>query len=141
MVMWKVLQSTTSLPSDCDSLGVEEVHRRAADEAGHKDVGRAVVEHLRRIELLEDAVLHHRDAGGHGHGFRLVVGHVDEGGLQALVELGNLGALLDAQLGVEVGERLVEEEDLRLADDGAPHRHALALAAGELAGLALRAGR
>ena len=36
------------------------------------------------------------------------------------------------QRGVEVGERLVEEEDPRVAHDGAADRHALALAAGEL---------
>ncbi len=39
---------------------------------------------------------------------------------------------LDAQLGVEVGERLVHEEDCRLAHDGSPEGDALALAAGEL---------
>ena len=38
----------------------------------------------------------------------------------------------DAQLGVEVAERLVEEQDLRPDDDGARQRHPLLLAAGEL---------
>ena len=55
---------------------------------------------------------------------------------QALVQLGDLGARLHAQLGVEVGQRLVHQEDLRLAHDGAAQGHALALAAGELLGLA-----
>ena len=32
----------------------------------------------------------------HGHGLGLVVGHVDEGGLQALMQLGDLGAHLHA---------------------------------------------
>ncbi len=91
---------------------------------------------LRRIDLLQEAVLHHGDAGAHGHGFGLVVGHVDEGGRQLLMQLGDLGAGLHAQFGVEVGERLVEQEDLRLAHDGAAHGHALALAARQLAGLA-----
>jgi hypothetical protein len=53
--------------------------------------------------------------------------------LQALVQLLDLGAHLHAQLGVEVGQRLVEQEDLGVAHDGAAHRHALALAARELA--------
>ena len=44
---------------------------------------------------------------------------------------------LDAELGVEVGERLVHEEDRRFADDGAAEGDALALAAGELARLAV----
>ena len=53
------------------------------------------------------------------------------------MEAGDLGAGLDAQLGVEVGERLVHEEHGRLAHDGASERDALALAAGQLLGLAV----
>ena len=45
---------------------------------------------------------------------------------------------LHAELGVEVGERLVEEEDLGLAHDRAADRDALALAAGELRRLLLQ---
>ena len=53
------------------------------------------------------------------------------------MQLGELDAHLNAQRGVEIGQRLVEQEDLRLAHDGAADGDALALAAGELAGLAL----
>ncbi len=53
------------------------------------------------------------------------------------MQLGDLDAHLDAQAGVEVGERLVEQEDARVADDGAADGDALALAAGELLGLAV----
>ena len=81
--------------------------------------------------------LHHGDAVAHRHGLDLVVGHVEVGGLQAAVQLADLGAGLHAQLGVEVGQRLVHQEDLRLAHDGAAQRDALALAAGELARLAV----
>ena len=59
---------------------------------------------------------------------------------EPLVQSGDLGARLDAQLGVEVGERLVHQEDGGLAHDGATQRDALALAAGELLGLAVEAG-
>ena len=65
------------------------------------------------------------------------MGHVDEGGLQPLVQLDELGPGLDAQLGVQVGQGLVHQEDLGMADDGPSQGHALALAAGELLGLAL----
>jgi hypothetical protein len=41
---------------------------------------------------------------------------------------------VDAQLRVEVGERLVEQEDRGLAHDGAADGDALALAAGEVLG-------
>ena len=45
----------------------------------------------------------------------------------------DLAAHLHAQLGVEVRERLVEQEHLRVAHDGAAHGDALPLAAGKLA--------
>jgi hypothetical protein len=47
----------------------------------------------------------------------------------------DLGAHLHAQLGVEVGQRLVEQEHLGIAHDRAAHRDALALAARQLRGL------
>ena len=53
------------------------------------------------------------------------------------MEAGDLGAGLDAQLGVEVGERLVHQEDGRLADDRPTERDALALPAGQLLRLAV----
>ena len=49
----------------------------------------------------------------------------------------DLGARLDAELGVEVGERLVHEEHRGLADDRPAERDALALAAGQLLRLAV----
>ena len=51
------------------------------------------------------------------------------------MQLLDLGAHLDPELGVEVRERLVEEEDLGVAHQGPAHGDALALAARELAGL------
>ena len=114
----------------------EHVHRRRADEAGDEEVGRRVVELERRADLLDAAVVHDDDLVGHGHRLDLVVGDVDGGGLQPLVQVLDLGAHRDAELGVEVRERLVEQEDLRVADDGAAHGDALALAAGELARVA-----
>ena len=95
-------------------------------------VHRAVVEIERAAGLLDDAVAHHDDLVGHRHRLDLVVRDVDRRRLEALVQLLDLGAHLHAQLGVEVGQRLVEQEHLRVAHDRAAHRHALPLAAGEL---------
>ena len=53
------------------------------------------------------------------------------------VELLDLGAHVDAQLGIEVAERLVEQEEQGIAHQRAAHRDALALAARELRRLAL----
>ena len=65
------------------------------------------------------------------------MGDVDRGDAEPLLQPRDLGAHLAAQLGVEVGQRLVEEERVGLADDRAAHRDALALAAGQVARLAL----
>jgi len=88
-------------------------------------------------DLRHPPVLQHDDAVGHGHGLDLVVGDVDGGRLQLLVQRADLRAHLHAQLGIEVGERLVEQEELGIAHDGAAHGDALTLAARELAGIAL----
>ena len=96
-----------------------------------------VVEVLGRVDLLQVAVLEHGDPVAHRHRLDLVVGDVDRGDAELALQAGDLGAHLHAQLGVEVGERLVHQERRRLAHDGPAHRDALALAARELAGLAV----
>ena len=96
-----------------------------------------MVELERRARLLDDAGLQHHDLVGHGHGLDLVVGDVDHRRLELVVQPGELDPHLHAQGGVEVGERLVEQEHLGLPDDGAADRDALALAARQLLGLAV----
>ena len=54
------------------------------------------------------------------------------------MQFADLEPHLHAQRRVEVGERLVEQERLGLAHDRAADRDALALAAGELARLAIQ---
>ena len=53
------------------------------------------------------------------------------------MQLGQRGPHRHAELGVQVGQRLVHQERLRLADDRAAHGHALPLAAGQRGRLAL----
>ena len=117
---------------------LDEVHRRAADEARDEPVRRVVVEVLRGADLPQEAVAHDRDPLAHRHCLDLVVGDVDHRGPEALVDACDLGAGLDAKLGVQVGERLVHEEHGGLAHDRPAERDALALAAGELLGLAVQ---
>ncbi len=106
-----------------------------------KRLAGSVEDHLRIAGLLEHAVPHHGDPVAHRHRLDLVVRDVDRRHAQLALHPRDLGAHLHAQARVEVRERLVHQEDPRLADDRAAHRDALALAAGELARLALRAGR
>ena len=111
----------------------QKVHGRRAHEARDEHVGRVVVELLRRGGLLEPAVAHDRDAVAHRHRLGLVVRDVERRRAELLVQAREVRAHLDAQLGVEVRQRLVHQERLRLAHDRAPERDALALAAGERA--------
>ncbi len=110
-------------------LHVDEVHRRAADEAGNELVDRPLVEILGRADLLQDAEVHDGDAVAHRHCLDLVVGHVDDRGAKALVQARDLGSRLHAELGIEVGQRLVHQEHGRLAHDRAAQGDALSLAA------------
>ena len=100
-------------------------------------VGGILVDLHRRADLLGAPGVHHDHPVGERHRLDLVVRHVQARRAQPPVQLLDLEAHLHAQLGVEVGQRLVEQEHRRLAHDRAPHRDALALAAGELPRLAL----
>jgi hypothetical protein len=63
------------------------------------------------------------------HRLGLVVGDVHRRRAEPALDARHLGAHLHAELGVEVRQRLVHQEALRVADDRAAHRHALPLAA------------
>ena len=65
------------------------------------------------------------------------MGDVDERGVDLLTQLDDLCAHLVTQLGVQVTERLIHQEDLGLTDDGAADGDTLALAAGQGLGLAV----
>ena len=122
---------------DDDVPDLDQVHRRRAQKRRDEGVGGVVVDLRRRSDLPHRAEVHDDDAVAHGHRLDLVVRDVDRGRADALLELLELLARRRAQLGVEVRQRLVEQEDGRLADDRARERDSLALAAGQLARLAV----
>src|SRR5215207_9553695 len=110
---------------------LEEVHRRAADEAADEEIDRLVVELLRRRDLLQLALAHHSHPVAHCHRLDLVVCDVDRRRAKPALELRDLRAHLHPELRVEIRKRLVHQEGLRLADDRAAHRDALSLPARE----------
>ncbi|MNT26223.1 hypothetical protein D3C72_1617830 [compost metagenome] len=107
----------------------EQVHGRRADEGRHEGAGRAMIDIQRMADLLDIALVHHHQPVGQRHGFHLIMGDEDRCGGETLVQLADFRAHGHTQLGVEVGERLVEQKHRRFADDGAGHGDALALAA------------
>ena len=115
--------------------GVEQ--HRLAHEAGDEFAPRPLVELARRADLRHLAALHDDDAVAHRHRLLLVVRHVGDGQAEALLQAADLLAHRAAQAGIEVRERLVEQQHRRLEDERARERDALLLAAGELARQAL----
>src|SRR5712691_3032908 len=93
------------------------------------------------IDLLGRALLHdrariHQDhAVGDGEGLLLIVSDIDHGGADAALKSADLDAKPLADLGVQIGERLVEQQHARLHHEGAGQGHALLLAAREGRGL------
>ncbi len=116
----RMTTQTASASLTRSSPAEDEVHRGRADELGDEQVARPLVELLRRRDLLEEAVPHHRDAIAHRHRLGLVVRDVDRRDAEVALDTRDLGAHLHPQLRVEVRERLVHEERLRVADDRPP---------------------
>ena len=83
-------------------------------------------------DLLDQAVLHHDETVGDRHGLELVVRHEDRRDVKPLLELPDLLAHHEPEVRIEVGEGLVEQQDLRFETERPGKGDALLLAAGEL---------
>ncbi len=114
----------------------EDVH--VADELGDEARARLFVDLARRRHLHDAAVIHHGDAVRHGHRLFLIVRDDHEGHAERVLDIHQLELRFLAQLLVEGAERLVEQQELGTLGERPRQRHALALAAGELARIALR---
>src|SRR5215813_1973623 len=94
-----------------DDLPGQEVH--VPDEVGHERREGPVVDRARLIELLDHAVGHDRDPVGHGQRLTLVVGDVDEGDPDLLLDPLELYLHLLAELQVECAQGFVQEQHAR----------------------------
>ena len=109
-----------------------------ADEVGHEQTGRLVVEHLRRRHLLDFALVHHRHPVGEHHRLPLVVGDIDHGHFQALLQAAYLVLHVLPQAAVQGAQGFVHQHQVRLKHQGAGDRGPLLLAAGHLPRAAVR---
>mmetsp|Transcript_4591 Transcript_4591/g.7241 ORF Transcript_4591/g.7241 Transcript_4591/m.7241 type:complete len:237 (-) Transcript_4591:163-873(-) len=112
-------------------IAFQEIHRRRPYETGNKAVVWIAVEIKRRAHLLNTAIAQHHNFVCHGHCFDLIVGHIDHGGANFLVQAGDFYAHVDAQFGVEVGQWFVKQEDFGATDNGSANSHTLPLTTGE----------
>ena len=103
-----------------------------ADELRREPRVRVVVDVLGSTELDDLAIAHHRNLVGECQRFELVVRDEQRGDLQALREHLEFDAHVVTELGVEVRERLVEQQRLRLTDERTRKGETLLLAAGQL---------
>ena len=90
------------------------------------------IELVRRADLLQPAAAHDGHAVAELERLVLLVGHEHGGDPDPVDEIPNLAARALAQGGVEVGERLVQQEHARLRCQRAGERHPLLLPAREL---------
>ncbi len=93
---------------------------------------------LWRADLLHFPGEKHHHAVPQRHGLGLVMGDVDGGGAQLVLQARDLRTHLHAKFGVEVRQRLVHQERLGVAHDRTPHGHPLPLPAGKLCGFAVQ---
>jgi hypothetical protein len=92
---------------------------------------------IRSADLFHVPVIHHHDLVRDLQGLILVVRDENTGHMQLVVEIAQPGPQLFPYLGVECAEWLVQQQDFGFHGQGAGEGDPLALAAGELAGIAL----
>ena len=112
----------------------EQIDRRRSDEAGDEEAVGTVIERVGGADLLDPPLAHADDAVGHRRRFDLVVGDEDGGHAEAPLQSPDLAAHGEAQRRVEIRQRLVEEQQLRLLDQRAGERDPLLLAARHFGG-------
>ena len=116
---------------------------RATDPRKRHDevVGGPLVERHRVADLLDAALVEHRDPVGDVERLLLVVGDEHGRDVHLVVQAAQPLAQVGAHLGVEGTERLVEQQHLRVDGERPGQRHPLALAAGELGRVAVLEAR
>ena len=109
--------------------GCEKIHLRTANELRHESIGGVAIEINRRADLLHPARTHDDNFVGERHGLNLVMGHIDHGRLQTLVQTGNFQTGLYAQSGIQIGQGLIKQKHFGIANNCPANRHALTLPA------------
>ena len=115
---------------DFHYLAFDEI--RLTDETGNVGVHRSSVDFLGRAHLCDFPSGKHGHPVCHRQRLLLIVSHVDAGEAVFLHDAADLAAHLHAELGVEVRERLVEQQAAGFHHQRPGEAHALLLATGHL---------
>ena len=111
---------------------------RGAPDEGRGETARGCIIERQRVRELDDAAgIHHRDLVAGRECFRLVVRDHDRRGADATLDRADLDLHFLAQLGVEIGQGFVEQEQSGFDGERPRQRDTLLLATRELAWIAL----
>ena len=108
-----------------------------SNELGHKTGGRAVVQAVSVAPLVQAPFGHHANHVAQGKRLHLVMGNKQGRGLGLFENGPHLLGQAFAQVHIEVGKRLIEQQQLGLGRQRPRQCHALLLAAAELVRQAL----
>ena len=111
------------------AMGFQEVHLRAADEARDKEVVGIIIKLKRTANLFDAAITQDYDFGCKCHGLDLVMSGIDDRSTEVFMQFRDFHAHVDTKFGIEVRQRLIEEEKLWCLQNGPPDGDTLALAA------------
>ena len=111
---------------------------RATNEIRDKAICRSVIKIVRRADLLNATGTHQDQSIANRHGLVLIMCDHDRRDAEALLQAAQFIADLEAKFRVKVGERFVQQQDVRPNGNGSGDSHSLLLTAGELPGEAIR---
>ena len=86
----------------------DEIHGWTANKSSHKNIVWMVKNFFGRSNLLNLPVTHDHNPICQRHGLDLIMGHIDSGGFQLLMEFLKLQAHLGSQFGIEIGKGLIK---------------------------------
>ena len=124
-----VEQADTRDPGGALAVPVQEIR---AGEGGDERIARICDELTGSADLAKTAVDDHADALGQGGCVLEVVGNEKDGDAEPSEEVVELRSDVGLGVGVECGERLVQQQHVRVAGERARERDPLAFTAGEL---------
>ena len=103
----------------------------------YEEIAGLVIDGLGLSDLMHETVLHHDDEVGNAHGLFLVVRDENGGDAGFALNAADLLPGLEAQPGIEVAQRFIQQQHPGRLDQGAGDGDALLLPAGELRGPAV----
>ena len=104
----------------------------ATHKGSNKPVGRPVIDHPRRIDLLHHAIEHHANLIRNGQCFFLVVCHIHRRNIEGLLQGADIPAQVHPQFGIQIGKRLIHQEHLGTDNQRPGQAHTLLLPAAQL---------